>query len=260
MIMQLAVLGSPITHSLSPLIHSLAYSRLGILAEYSRFEVTAAGLADFLGRHQDGSWRGFSITMPLKEAVVPLLTDLAERVAVTGSANTIVFQDGGWFGHNTDVLGFERLVSGKRPGSISILGAGGTARSALYAVRDLGVPISIFRRDQRRDEALLRVSPSIEIRDWRDIGDAFSSTLVINAAPIDAASDYLSVQKPVELVIDALYSPWPPPLRAMQSPESYISGKELLVAQALEQIRIFAAMEAVDDTLYAPLLAAINPQ
>jgi shikimate dehydrogenase len=260
MTFRMAVLGSPIEHSLSPTVHARAYQLLGVAAEYSRFKVDAEGLAQFLDSHSDGQWRGFSLTMPLKEVVIKYLRQVDERTEITASANTVIYDQGGWSGYNSDVFGFEYLLKDATPESVAILGAGGTARAALLALRHRGVPVSIFRRSTRRDLSLRQIMPDVNIRDWHDVKDAFESPLLINAAPIDAARDYLPFIRRVRQVLDALYSPWPPPLMAQQDMDSYISGKDLLVAQALEQIRYFTGASFNQDDLFIELRAAIDSQ
>ncbi|MEJ1230611.1 MAG: hypothetical protein WDM88_08465 [Galbitalea sp.] len=136
---RLAVLGSPIAHSLSPVLHRAAYSVLGLDWEYGAVEMTGAGLADFVAS-RDSSWRGLSLTMPLKRDVLPLLRSASETAAQTGSANTVRFGEDGLAGFNTDVFGitagFER--HGRRVlETVLILGGGATAASALVAAARL---------------------------------------------------------------------------------------------------------------------------
>src|SRR5438128_2367522 len=102
--MRAAVLGSPIGHSLSPVLHRAAYAALGLDWTYDAFEVTPEELPAYLDG-LDLTWGGLSLTMPLKQAVLPLLHHRAPLVEGTGSANTVVLRDGERFGHNTDVEG-----------------------------------------------------------------------------------------------------------------------------------------------------------
>ena len=255
-----AVLGSPIEHSLSPKLHGAAYEILGIAGHYTSFEVTSAELPSFLIEHGPLQWRGFSLTMPLKESVLPLLTQVEPPVMESGSANTIVAKNGGWSGFNTDYLGFRYLLKDLEFKTVSVIGGGGTAKSALLALRNEGAAVQVFRRDDRRDAQLREIAPGVEILDWARIDEAFSADLVINATPISAAADYLSVARAVPVVIDALYAPWPPPLLSVQSGRIYLSGLELLVAQGMEQIALFAEIDFDRDDLFVQLLEAIRPQ
>src|SRR5215213_7988900 len=98
---RLAVLGSPISHSKSPALHRAAYARLGLDWQYSAIEMDGAGLAEFL-QTRDAAWRGLSLTMPLKQDVLPLLDDLDEIARLTHAANTVLLAGGVRRGFNTD--------------------------------------------------------------------------------------------------------------------------------------------------------------
>lgn len=253
-----AVLGSPIEHSRSPLLHATAYEILGIEADYQRFEVKADELSNFLSEHGPEQWRGFSLTMPLKEVASEIASQVSTSVSRTGSANTLISSGAGWIGENTDELGFRYLLTGANFDSVAILGAGGTARSALAALSQFTGEVRIYRRDSRGDSALQRIRPGVLIENWTSVDQAFESDVVINAAPIAAAADYQDLARPVALVIDALYSPWPPPLAEVQSPNNYCSGLELLVAQGMEQVVRFCEVEIDRNWLFPQLLRAIS--
>ena len=133
-----AVLGSPIAHSLSPVLHRAAYAELGLAHwSYDRFEVDEAALPGFLDG-LDGSWAGLSLTMPLKRAILPLLDGISDTAASVEAVNTVVFTDDGRrIGDNTDIPGMiaalrERGVD--KVDSAAVLGAGATASSALAAL------------------------------------------------------------------------------------------------------------------------------
>ena len=169
--LKLAVLGSPISHSLSPQIHTEAYRILGIEADYGRFEVDEASLGSFIKTHTD--WSGFSLTMPLKEKGLELCSEVSESVKVIGALNTIVANNGKWLGYNTDVMGFDFLSSNKDLSSVAILGAGGTAKAALYALSIKGIGAKVYRRNSNRDEALSRINSKVEILPFERAESAF---------------------------------------------------------------------------------------
>ncbi|MEY3430871.1 MAG: hypothetical protein RJB30_803, partial [Actinomycetota bacterium] len=121
-----AVLGSPIEHSLSPLLHQRAYEFLGIAGSYNRFRVEESELAAFLERHKPGQWRGFSLTMPLKERALEVANRIEASAIKANAINTLVASEDGWTGFNTDVRGFASLLENLSFESVSILGAGGT--------------------------------------------------------------------------------------------------------------------------------------
>ena len=106
-----AVLGSPVGHSLSPVLHRAAYAQLGLDWTYDAIEMDSAGLAGFLAGCGP-QWAGLSLTMPLKRAVLPLLDSASDLVGVVGGANTVVFTPEGRVGHNTDVTGIIEALRG----------------------------------------------------------------------------------------------------------------------------------------------------
>jgi shikimate dehydrogenase len=133
-----AVLGSPIAHSLSPVLHRAAYEELGLDDwSYDRFEVDEAALPGFVGK-LGPEWAGLSLTMPLKRAVIPLLDEISETASAVEAVNTVVFtEDGRRLGDNTDVPGMVAALRERgieQVDSAAILGAGATASSALAAL------------------------------------------------------------------------------------------------------------------------------
>ncbi|HEV7742222.1 MAG TPA: shikimate dehydrogenase, partial [Pseudolysinimonas sp.] len=137
---RLAVLGSPIAHSKSPALHRAAYEVLGLDWRYDAIEVAEGALATFLGG-LDASWRGLSLTMPLKREVLPALRSASPMVERVGAANTVLVRNGALDGFNTDVagiIGAFREVGVDHLESVQVLGAGATAASVLVAVADLG--------------------------------------------------------------------------------------------------------------------------
>ncbi|MGH3706356.1 MAG: shikimate dehydrogenase family protein, partial [Agromyces sp.] len=137
---KLAVLGSPISHSKSPALHRAAYDRLGLSWQYSAVEMDGDRLGEFMGG-LDAAWRGLSLTMPLKHDVLPLLDSIDDVAAITGAANTVLFDAGARRGFNTDVGGIVRTL--REAGVLEVprgvvLGGGATAASALVAMSELG--------------------------------------------------------------------------------------------------------------------------
>ncbi len=251
-----AVLGSPIDHSLSPTIHLKAMEILGVRGEYERFDVTEVQLIDFL-KSLDAQWRGLSLTMPLKEIACSVGKASDEAALLTQVGNTLVASPEGWLAFNTDASGFAFLIERSEFENVAILGSGGTARAALFAIRDKAQQIEIYRRSHKNDEALQRISQQVKFFDWSNLSNAFQSQLVINATSVTANEDITRVAKQVPFAIDATYAPWPPPLFASQKGTNYWSGKDLLVAQALGQIKLFHDVNFDEQQLFDALRAAI---
>jgi shikimate dehydrogenase len=270
---RLAVLGSPIAHSLSPELHMAAYRVLGLDWSYEAVDVTRDRLADFV-TSRDDSWRGLSLTMPLKVEILPLLGEVSELARETGSANTVLFDRVGLRGFNTDVFG---LVQGfsrhgiTTLGSVLVLGGGATAASAVVAAARLGAhTVFVGVRSPERASALHSVASAqgvdLQVRRLDDLVqiderlDAVVSTLP-NGAAVEVALDPDTVSDAT--LFDVAYSPWPTPLAAAWTGESVIGGLEMLVLQALAQVRIFVhgdpdqKLERDDDVL-AAMLSAVD--
>jgi shikimate dehydrogenase len=245
--MKLAVLGAPITHSLSPKIHSAAYRLLGVDAQYDRFEVSSSSFFDFMSDHLPDEWKGFSLTMPLKELSLNICTEVEESARKISAINTLVSSSNGWIGYNTDISGFIYLLKQYESmqgelENIAILGGGGTAKAALSALDSLGATAKIYRRDGKRDPALRASSAGVEIVDWQKMEEAFTSSLLINTLPSSAFDTSEILRIPKGKVIDSLYYPWPTPLMTLADDQVIYTGKDLLVSQALYQIELFTGL------------------
>ncbi|MFC5149278.1 shikimate dehydrogenase [Streptomyces aureoversilis] len=243
-----AVLGSPIAHSLSPVLHRAAYAELGLGQwSYDRFEVDEAALPAFLGG-LDGSWAGLSLTMPLKRAVIPLLDEVSETAASVEAVNTVVFtEDGRRLGDNTDIPGIaaalrERGVT--EAGSAAVLGAGATASSALAALAGICTgEVTVYVRSEARAAEMRewgeRLGVAVRTADWSRAAEALTAPLVIATTPAGAA-DALAGAVPERpgALFDVLYEPWPTPLAAAWSARggAVLGGLDLLVHQAVLQV------------------------
>ena len=142
------VIGDPIAQSKSPVIHNAWAAALGIDAHYDRAHVKSADLADYLAlRRNDANWRGCNVTMPHKQAIIPLLDRLDDVAARIGAVNTVVREaDGSLTGHNTDAPGFAEPL-GQPGGRALVLGAGGAARAIVVALAEAGCDITLAARD-----------------------------------------------------------------------------------------------------------------
>jgi shikimate dehydrogenase len=255
---RLAVLGSPIAHSKSPALHAAAYAALGLNWEYEAVEVTEAELPGFVGS-LDESWRGLSLTMPLKRAVLPLLGEQDAMVGLTGVANTVVF-DRGIRGFNTDVYGITEAFRSngvEELGEVQILGGGATAVSALVAVAELGAQrVQLTLRDPSKGAGLERLARTlgVEVMGF-STPDAVISTLPGHA---DHGFEISEAIRATAVLFDVAYDPWPSRL-AERWTGQVISGLDLLTLQALAQVRAFVTgspEQELDDE--ASVLAAMR--
>ena len=256
--MRAAVLGSPVAHSLSPVLHRAAYRALGLAGwTYDAIECDEARLPAVIGGCGPG-WAGLSLTMPLKRAVLPLLDTAEPLVADVGAANTVIFAAGAKHGHNTDVPGMITAlttagVAGSGPALI--LGAGATACSALAAVRGLGAgEATAVVRDPGRARGLLtaadRLGMTVRLADFRHPPPSGSWHLLISTVPAGAADAYAARILRGDLVpaavLDVVYHPWPTVLAtaAERTGATVIGGFELLVHQAARQVELMTARTA----------------
>lgn len=243
-----AVLGSPIAHSLSPVLHRAAYRELGLSDwTYDRHEVDETALPAFMER-LDATWAGLSLTMPLKRAVIPLLDEISPTASSVEAVNTVVLAaDGRRLGDNTDIPGMlaalrERGV--RQVERASVLGAGATASSALAALSRIctGEVTAYVRSRARADEMRgwgERLGVTVRTAAWEDAAAAFEAPLTIATTPA-GTTDALAAAVPDRpgTLFDVLYEPWPTTLATAWAARGggVVGGLDLLVHQAVLQV------------------------
>ncbi|MFF7579947.1 shikimate dehydrogenase [Streptomyces sp. NPDC008061] len=244
-----AVLGSPIAHSLSPVLHRAAYAALGLTGwSYDRFEIDEAALPGFV-QGLDSTWAGLSLTMPLKRAIIPLLDSISETASSVEAVNTVVLTDDGRrIGDNTDIPGMIAALreSGvDQVGSASILGAGATASSALAALSRICTgPVTAYVRSAARAAEMRgwgdRLGVELHTLEWSQAARAFDAELVIATTPAGATDELAgAVPDSAGVLFDVLYEPWPTALSAAWSCRgTVIGGMDLLVHQAVLQVEL----------------------
>ena len=265
-----AVLGFPIAHSLSPVLHGKAFDVLGIAGRYEAIEVESGGLAEFL-KSRGQSYDYLSLTMPLKEEVLAIANDsnieideLAQRIQ---SVNTLVKKGSGWSATSTDGSGFIKALANAgydHFNSVLILGAGGTARAVAGALDDIAQSVSIMGRSVRRNAGIAACFRKVvpEFIAWDDRIDLREFDLVVNTTPSGAA-DLVAENIPSQvegLLFDVLYKPWPTLIarRWSDGGGKVISGLELLLYQGIDQINIVYPLgrEIIDGELRSALNSA----
>lgn len=266
MLNRAAVLGLPVEHSLSPVLHAAAYEALGLADwTYGRFEVDAPVLREFVAS-LDESWRGLSLTMPLKEEALLIAGQCSAAALETGAVNTLVRGDDDWHGHNTDVHGVVAALAAAGVGSTTtaddalLLGSGATARSTLAALAQLGArSVTIAVRSQPRQSALAQArSHGLEVK-VVSLDDAHEQVrpVVISTLPPGAADDFgtavlagraRSIPRsiPHSVWLDVVYAGWPTvfALAAAQAGALVVPGIEMLIHQAARQVELMTGRPA----------------
>ena len=252
-----AVLGSPISHSLSPALHNAAYLSLGIEGKYDAVEVKSGELDAFMKqvREANVNWIGFSLTMPLKEETL-LVADKVDALAKRiNSANTLLPTLDGWLATSTDVSGFIWALAQHEVANfqrVQIIGAGATARAAAAAIDAPGREIEVINRNPERENALRNsvVEATLTFRSWQDV--TLDADLVINTSPKHAA-DNLPTGRGV--LFESLYDPWPTNLAANWKGQ-VIDGMDLLIHQAIDQIHLMTGYVIDRQLMYKVLRTA----
>ncbi|MCU1529171.1 MAG: hypothetical protein JWP75_2934 [Frondihabitans sp.] len=259
----LAVLGSPIAHSLSPVLHRTAYEILALPYEYGRAEVASGGLSGFLdGLELDERWLGLSLTMPLKREVIPLLNSSSALVDRLGVANTVVISAPSGVrhlaGYNTDVDGIVRAIQSRhdvRQERAAILGGGATAASALAAAAELeSTEVSLYLRNPAKAGELTALAETLGVRlevlPLDSLDDAPAFAFVISTLPGGIRLPVIAPESPHSVLLDVAYDPWPSSLASAweRLGGRTVSGLDMLLEQAIGQIRLFSG-RAQDDAL-----------
>jgi shikimate dehydrogenase len=265
------VVGRPITHSLSPVLHSAAYQALGLTDwTYTRIEADGAelpGLVAGLGPE----WAGLSVTMPGKLAALALADSTTERARLVGAANTLVRQaDGRWHADCTDVdgvVGALAHAAGFQAGPSTkavLLGAGGTALAVLVALASLEVSsFAVVVRDPLRardmEQCAARLGVRLAVRPWGAFRDlAANADVLVSTVPGAAADPYAADLALAPCVLDVIYHPWPTALAtAVQERGGRLAtGLDMLLHQAFGQVKQFTGRPAPREAMRAALSAA----
>lgn len=254
-----AVIGSPVAHSLSPVLHLAAYRDLGLEIDYRRIEVKKGEVESFLGSWPE-NLLGLSVTMPLKQVIIPLLSQVDGLAKAVGAANTVVpFPGGITAGFNTDVYGIVTAIKEVKgrdwsPLRAVIVGSGATASSALAALVELGAgQINLLARRVTGagnavqaatrlgiDPGYIPLAASDKARETIENAD-----LIISTVPREVLDDFYETIcfNAGQTVLDIVYDPWPSLLvqKVTAVGGSVISGKLMLLHQAVMQVKLFTS-------------------
>ncbi len=249
-----AVLGRPVAHSLSPVLHRAAYFRLGLPWTYDALDCDEGALPGLLG-DLGPEWRGLSLTMPLKRAVLPLLDETEALAARVGAANTVVLEAGRLRGLNTDVPGLLAALAAHGAGvpeRAAVLGGGATAASAVAALA-LGGARSLLlsvRRPEAADPVRAAADAfgvALDVQPFRPATAGLDLPLVVSTVPGDSAAALAgAVPARPGVLFDVVYEPWPTTLAAAWRDRggAVLGGLELLLHQAALQVEAFCGAPA----------------
>lgn len=251
-----AVLGSPVEHSLSPILHEAGYAAAGLDGwSFERIECTAEDLPRIVGEAGE-NYRGFAVTMPGKFAALEFADEVSERARLIGSANTLARTENGWRADNTDCEGILFALSEliDEPTTLKravIIGAGGTARPAIWALGQLGVSeATIINRSDRSaelkgliDHAGINVDFATYDEDLEAI--TMAADVIVSTVPSAGIEERVSTLGHAP-VFDVIYQPWPTPLviRAAANGHRTVGGHVMLAAQSYSQFEQFTGVSA----------------
>ena len=249
----LGVLGDPVSHSLSPVMHQAALRELGISGTYLPLRVASGDLGVALAGLGVLGWGGVNVTIPHKEAVIPFVSQMDPPAVAMGAVNTLYRVGGGWGGTNTDGVGFQAPLreqdwAGK---TVTILGGGGSARAVIWACQELGMSaVQVVVRDPGRGQALAAQFAGIGVYAWGDLPRLLPGTdLLVNTTPVGMkapdqtpiASALLGLLPRQAWVYDLIYVPDPTRLLMEAGALGYRtqSGLEMLVQQGAAALSLW---------------------
>ena len=239
----LGIIGHPLSHTLSPVLHNWAFRELGIQASYHVWDTPPEKLPAFMAALRTLPIHGASVTIPHKETVMPLVDKLTRNARDIGAVNTLYWQDGAVWGDNTDVTGFMAplLERGTEPGTALVLGAGGASRAAVCGLNQAGWRILLSSRTENRADRLAHTFQAEHVP-WNERHEVRPDLLVNTtplgmSGPFQALSPWKGPLKGISLVYDLVYNPKETPLLLQAAHEgvAVIHGLPMFVSQGLAQ-------------------------
>lgn len=269
-----AVIGSPVEHSLSPIIHNAAFAALGVDGVYVALEVAPGHAAEAVSAMRMFDWFGLSVTMPHKHEVIDACDVLTDTAQTLEAVNCVFWSDGKIVGDNTDGHGFLRGLRADLGVDVEakkcvVVGAGGAAKAVVLALADAGAErVAIINRSFERAEIAAGLAG--DIGSVGEAADLVEADLVVNATSVGMASTELSAQMPFDVaalsaaavVADLIYHPAETPLlaAARQRGLRHQNGLAMLVFQAVSQFERWTDLDAPADAMMAAAKAATGVQ
>ncbi len=254
------VIGKPIKHSQSPLLHNFWLKKNNINAIYDKEEYEPSELESLIYKIREEKINGINVTVPFKEKIIPFLDKLSPEAEITQSVNTIHFNKQSIVGYNTDIYGFETAIKNIKfnieDKKILILGAGGVVPSIIFALNKMkALKIMISNRTKNKAERLKRLSKNLKVIDWGEIPDF---DMIINATSLGLNKDdkiiidFSKIEKN-KLFFDIIYNPSETNFLAEAKNNGNIveNGKKMFIHQAIASFKIWHGVqpEINDDTI-----------
>ena len=273
---QLFVIGDPVAHSLSPLLHQTMIDQTGAAYRYDVRTVRPEELPAFVRWAKDGGCAGFNVTMPHKEAILPLLDEVDTTAASCGAVNTVCIREGRAIGHNTDGTGFLDSLAGQgfypQGRTVLLLGAGGAAKAVGHALAAAGAGrVIVCARRLERVAALAAQLPGcgegIVLAQDAIQQAAAACDLLVNATPLGMAGspafarlDFLQAMPPHAVVYDLVYHPRRTARLEAAAQQGLRTGGgiDLLIRQAVRAFTFFTGETPDTAALYAALRAPLG--
>lgn len=243
-----AVIGYPVMHSLSPVIHNHWIAQYGIDAEYGAVEIAPGVLPEQISRMIDDGYCGFNVTIPHKIDIMKLCHSIDETAQTIGAVNTVIVKDGLLHGRNTDAFGFMENLRAARsdntPGKAVVLGAGGAARAVIYGLLDAGTPEIVLCNRSKEKAGALAAEPfcksRVRVSDWENMDDALGdATLLVNTTSLGMTGQpelVIDIGKaPLDCIVyDIVYRPLITPLLSQAAARGMpvVTGLGMLLHQA----------------------------
>lgn len=261
------IIGHPLGHTLSPLIHNWGFQEYGMPAVYCRWPVPSGGLPEFLAAVRRLPIAGVSVTIPHKRGIMPYLDGLTTDALQTGAVNTLVWRNDALWGENTDVQGFlaPLLAQPKRIQSALILGVGGASRAAVWGLKRIGVEkVMVCGRNKEATHSLA-VAAECGKLSWEE-RDQWSGDLLVNATPLgmfgkfQSESPWPCAMSKIRIVYDLVYNPQETCFiqQARTSGVQVITGLEMFIAQAQGQFRLWTKKELPGESVRELLMSALG--
>jgi len=277
----LGIIGDPVTYSLSPTMHNAAFAELGVDYAYLPFRTAEVNLVQAVqGLGAIANVRGFNVTIPHKEAILPLLHGVTDIARAVGAVNTVKREGEGWLGTNTDVAGFlAPLAQLQRDWSqtpVLVLGSGGAAKAVVAACLQLGCPaIHVIGRDHKKmrrfySEMTAQLRDfNLRVHTWQSVSSIVEVVgLVVNATPLGMASqpesplsaEQIKLLPQGAIAYDLIYTPRPTQFLqlARQAGYAVIDGLEMLLHQGCAALEFWLERPAPTDRMRQALLEALG--